>query len=188
MGVNSCSDGNENKKNDLKEIKGPNNENNKLDVVKEKKDYKSLINNIITNIRLNQEYDETKGLKIEKLDLFIDSIFPDNVPRDYIEIIRNQIHEIKNAEIGMQNDIKNIFQIKDIDNKHCCYFICSIKKVSETKINIAYKFNIINVSIRSIEKNQNEIKGQEEYKALIQNEVKKEFQKLNDITQQKINH
>lgn len=186
MGVDSSFNGNKNNKNDLYEIKGTNNENNKLDVVKEKKDSKSLINNIITNIRLNQEYDETKGLKIEYLDKFIDTIFPDNVPKGYIEIIRNQIHEIKDVEIGMKNNIKNIFEMKNIDNKHYCIFICSIKKVSETKINIAYKFQIINASIKPIETKPietkpNEIKEPEEFQALIQNEVKKEFKKLNEI-------
>jgi len=185
MGSDSSANGNGNNKNDLNEInkvKGMNKENNnKLDIVKEKKDSKSLINNIITNIRLNQEYDETKGLKIEYLDEFIDTIFPENVPKDYIEIIRNQINEIKNLGIGMQNNIKNIFEIKNIDNKNSCYFICSIKKISETKINLAYKFNIINVSIKPIEKMTKEIKGQEEYQALIQNEIKNEFKKLNEI-------
>ena len=191
MGVDSSFNGNKNNKNDLYETKGTNNENNKLDVVKEKKDSKSLINNIITNIRLNQEYDETKGLKIEYLDKFIDTIFPDNVPKSYIEIIRNQIHEIKDVEIGMKNNIKNIFEMKNIDNKHYCIFICSIKKVSETKINIAYKFQIINASIKPIETKPietkpietkpNEIKEPEEFQALIQNEVKKEFKKLNEI-------
>lgn len=37
MGVDSSFNGNKNNKNDLYEIKGTNNENNKLDVVKEKK-------------------------------------------------------------------------------------------------------------------------------------------------------
>ena len=181
MGVDSISNGNKNNKNDLNEIKGTNNENNKLDVVKEKKDSKSLINNIITNIRLNQEYDKTKGLKIEYLDRFIDTIFPDNVPKDYIETIRNQIHEIKDVEIGMQNNIRNIFEMKKIDNKHSCIFICSIKKVSEKKINIAYKFKIIDAGFKPNETKPNEIKESEEYQAVIQNEVKKEFKKLNEV-------
>lgn len=78
----------------------------------------------------------------------------------------------------MKNNIKNIFEMKNIDNKHYCIFICSIKKVSETKINIAYKFQIINASIKPIETKPietkpNEIKEPEEFQALIQNEIKK---------------
>lgn len=187
MGNDPSSNGNENNKKEINEknkVKGMNSENNnKLDIVREKRDPKILINNIITNIQLNQEIDQTKGLKIECLDKFIDTIFPESVPNDYIEMVRNQIHEIKNVEIGMQNNIKNIFEIKNIDNKSSCYFICSIKKISETKVNIAYKFNIINVSITPIEKKSNEIEGQghEQYRALMQNEIKKEFKKLNNM-------
>ena len=184
---NATSNGNDNRKNDLNDknkatIKEKKNENNnKIDVVKEKKDTKSLVNYIITNIHLNQEHDETKGLGIEDLDEYIDSIFPENVPKEYVNTVRNQINEIKNVEMGKQNNIKNIFEIKDIDNKNSCYFICSIKKVSEKILNIAYKLNILDVSIKPIEKISKEIKGQEEYQALMQNEIKKEFKKLNEI-------
>ena len=184
---NATSNGNDNRKNDLYDknkatIKEKKNENNnKIDVVKEKKDTKSLVNYIITNIHLNQEHDETIGLGIEDLDEYIESIFPENVPKEYVNTVRNQINEIKNVEIGIQNNIKNIFEIKDINNKNSCYFICSIKKVSEKKLNIAYKFNILDVSIKPIEKISKEIKGQEEYQALMQNEIQKEFKKLNEI-------
>lgn len=178
---------NNNNKNDLYDKKQAkvkvtkNVNNNKLDFANEKKDTKSLVNYIITNIQLNQEYDETIGLGIEHLDKYIDTIFPEYVPKEYVNNVRNQINEIKNVEIGIQNNIKNIFEIIDIDNKNSCYFICSIKKVSETEINIAYKYNTIDVSIKPIEKKSNEIKGQEEYQALIHNEIKKEFKKLNEI-------
>lgn len=162
--------------------KAKKNENdNKLDLVKEKKESKNLINTIITNIQLNKEIDETRELELEHLDEYIDSIFPENVPKDYIDKIRKDIYEIKNFQIGMQNNVKNIYEIQDIDNKNCCIFICSMRKVTENTINIAYKFNIIGVSIQSIKKNQNEIDEQEENKTLIKNAVNKEFQTLNEI-------
>lgn len=155
---------------------------NQLNIPKEKNenlDPKSIINNIMTNIQNNSECDETEELDLNYLDEYVDSIFPKNFPKDYVELIRSQIYEIKNAKIGSQNNIKNIFQLKQIDNQHCFYFLCSMKKITENTANIAYKFKIINFNFQIIGNKADEIIEKEENQSIIKSLINREYQKLN---------
>lgn len=157
--------------------------NNQLDIKKDKKekvDPKSILNTLMTNIQHNSEYDETEELDLNYLDEYVDSIFPKNFPKDYVELIRSEICEIKNVKIGGQNNIKNIFQLKQINNQNCFYFICSMKKITENTANIAYKFKIIDVSIQKIGIKADEIIEKEENKSIIENLINEEYQKLNE--------
>ena len=158
--------------------------------VQEKKDFEKGLKNpiyeIIANIQQNMEEDETKGLSIDYLDDFINSIFPENFPSNLIEDIKSKIYEIKNIELGEENKIRNFYKLQDLGNKQCFYFICSIKKITENSINIAYKFKILDVNIQNVEINKNsdnesnekEIK---ENQKLINNVIDTQYNKLNQL-------
>lgn len=178
---------NKNEKNNCQKTTEDNNNikreiNSQLDFPKEKNEKiepKSIINTIMTNIQHNSEYDETKELDLNYLDEYVESIFPKNFPKDYVKLIRSQIYEIKNAKIGDQNNIKNIFQLKQIDNQNCFYFICSMKKITENTVNIAYKFKIIEVNIQKIGIKADEIIEKEENQSIIESLINQEYKKLN---------
>ena len=166
-----------------------NNKNN-FQNMQEKKDLEKGLKNpiyeIIANIQQNMEEDETKGLSIDYLDDFINSIFPENFPSNLIEDIKSKIYEIKNIELGEENKIRNFYKLQDLGNKQCFYFICSIKKITENSINIAYKFKILDVNIQNVEINKNsdnesnekEIK---ENQKLINNVIDTQYNKLNQL-------
>lgn len=179
---------NKNEKNNSQKTSEDNNNNikreinNQLDIPKEKNEKiepKNIINTIMTNIQHNSEYDETEELDLNYLDEYVESIFPKNFPKDYVELIRSQIYEIKNAKIGDKNNIKNIFQLKQIDNQHCFYFICSMKKITENTVNIAYKFKIYEFNIKKIGIKADEIIKKEENQSIIESLINQEYKKLN---------
>ena len=110
---------------------------------------------IITNIQQNNEIDETKGLSIYHIKDYIDSIFPDNFPKNIIRDITSQIREMIKG-IENKNEIKYIFEINNINTKESFYFICGIKKDTEDTINIAYKFKVLNINISKIKISKNQ--------------------------------
>lgn len=151
--------------------------NNQLAIPKEKKekiDTNSVVNTVMTNIQQNSEYDVTEELDLDHLNEYVDSIFPSDVPKENVELIRAQIFEIKKAKIGEENKI-NIFEFNQINNQSCFYFIMSMKKVTENTANFAYKFNIIDISVQKIGIKPKEIIEKKESQVII----KKEYQKLN---------
>jgi hypothetical protein len=155
------------------------NKNNQLLIKKEKNnsiDPKSVINTIMTNIQQNSECDETEELDLDYLDDYIDTIFPCDFPKEHADLIRSQIYEIKNAKIGERNKIKNIFEFNQINNQSCFYFIMSMKKVTEKTANFAYKFKIMDISVKTVGIKLKEIIEKEENQDII----KKEYQKLNE--------
>lgn len=142
-------------------------------------DQKNILNTIMTNISQNLEYDEIEQLDLNYLDEYIDSIFPNDFPTEYIDLIRSQIYEIKNNEVGRVNNIKNTFQLKQLDNQRCFVFICSMKKVTENTANIAYKFKIIDMNIQKSGIELKEIIENKENQTMIKSLISEEYQKLN---------
>lgn len=137
-----------------KELK---NKNENYSVLDEKKineqnkneNIKKQSNHDIYEIITNSEYDETKGLNINYLDNFVNSIFPDDFPNKYIETIKLQFFDIK-KNIGNQNQIKYLIEFKEIKNNTSFFFICGVKKIDENTINIAYKFKILDIKIQKV--------------------------------------
>lgn len=174
---------NQKEKNNPKEPKQNNNKikeekNNQRDIPKEKKEIieqKSIINTLMANIQQNSECDETEELDLDHLDEYVDSIFPSDFPKENVELVRKEIYKIKDLKIGVQNDIKNIFVINQINNQSCFYFIMSMKKVTENTANFAYKFKIMDISFQKVGIKPKEIIEKEENQVII----KKEYQKLN---------
>lgn len=156
---------------------------NEVDI---KKKTNNVIYEIIANIEHNTEYDETKELYLDYLEVYINSIFPENFPINYIEDIKSKINEIKYLKIGDENKIQNLFEFHNLNNKQSFYFICSLKKISENTINIAYKFKIIDINIQTINISKNASNElvenvDKENQKLINNAINKEFQKLNKM-------
>ena len=189
MGIGpACSSSNKKEKNITKEVQKNNHinndKNNQLCIPqpqkqKENIDQKKLLKNIITNISQNSEYDETEELDLNYLDEYIDSIFPNDFPKEYIDSISSQIYEIKKYEVGGVNNIVNKFEFKQIDNQRCFIFICSMKKVTENTVNIAYKFKIVDISTQKLGIEAKEIFENKENQPMIKSFINEEYQKLN---------
>ena len=159
-----------------------NGKNNQLVKQKEEKediDPKDVINTIMTNIKHNTEYDIIEELELDYLDEYIDSIFPDDFPKENIDLIRRQMHEIVNYKIGEENKIKNMYELKQINNQNCFYFICSMKKITENTANIAYKFQIIDIKIKNPAIKPKEIIENQENQIIIKNVINQEYMLLN---------
>ena len=137
---------------------------------------------IITNIQQNNEIDETKGLSIYHIKDYIDSIFPDNFPKNIIRDITSQIREMIKG-IENKNEIKYIFEINNINTKESFYFLCGIKKDTEDTINIAYKFKVLNINISKIKISDKRLKSEGNFnynneEQLIHNAINNEKNKL----------
>lgn len=171
------------KKKEKKEIIGQNKKKDEtkgldLENPAEKKKEKKEIDEIITDIQQNMEENKTRGLNLNYLDVFIDSIFPDDFPQEYKQLIQNEINEIKNIDVGKQNKI-NIFELKNIGNKQSFCFMCVVKKVSEMKCDIIYRYKMMDIKAQNIKKQLNEnkdyLKRFEEVKQNIFNKLNEEI-------------
>ena len=147
------------------------NNNEKKEIINQEK----IINTLMTNIQQNSECDVTEELDLDHLDEYIDSIFPNDFPKESVELIRKEIYKIKDLEIGEKSDINNIFLVNQINNKSSFYFIMSMKKVTEKTANFAYKFKIMDISFQEVGIKPKEIIEKEENQVIIKNE----YQKLN---------
>ena len=137
---------------------------------------KKEIYDLFTDIHQNMERDETRGLYINYLEIFIDSIFPDNIPNFPNEIknyIKEEIKKFKN------NNYKstNLFKLENFDKDKSFCFICAIKKVDQKTCDIIYKFKIINKKIEKIKKIADE---NEQSKQLLNDFKEKELKQLNE--------
>ena len=72
--------------------------------------------------------------------------------------------------------MKLIYELKQINNQSCFYFICSMKKITENTTNIDYKFKIFDINIKNVA-----IKPKEtiENQTIIQNVINQEYMILN---------
>ena len=145
-------------------------------MVNEKEKDKKQLYELFINIDQNMEQDETKGLDIDYLVVFIVSIFPDNIPNIFIDFNRYLNEEIKNFKNGTNNQI-NLFKFDNFDKKQSFCFICVIKRVDKKTCDIIYKFKIINERIEKIKKVMNE---NEECKQLLTDFKEKELKQLNE--------
>ena len=72
--------------------------------------------------------------------------------------------------------MKLIYELKQINNQSCFYFICSMKKIIENTTNIDYKFKIFDINIKNIAIKQKETI---ENQTIIQNVINQEYMILN---------
>ena len=137
---------------------------------------KKEIYDLFTDIHQNMERDETRGLYINYLEIFIDSIFPDNIPNFPNEIknyIKEEIKKFKN------NNYKstNLFKLENFDKGQIFCFICVIKRIDDNTCDIIYKLKIINQRIENIKKFANE---NEEFKQSLIDFKENELKQLNE--------
>ena len=137
---------------------------------------KKEINDLLIDISQNMEEDETRGLNIDYLEAFFDSIFPANIPN-----ISNEIKNYFNAEIknfkNSNDNSTNLFKLENFDKDKSFCFICAIKKVDQKTCDIIYKFKIINKKIEKIKKIVDE---NEQSKQLLNDFKEKELKQLNE--------
>ena len=102
------------------------------------------IKHIINSITFNKEYDLTKELEIDALDIFVDSIFPCNFSKSIINEIKNQIYKIKDTKINESDRIQHLYILQNLDVQNYFYIIIFAKKITKKTITIAYKLMIEN--------------------------------------------
>jgi len=137
---------------------------------------KKEIYDLFTDIHQNMERDETRGLYINYLEIFIDSIFPDNIP-NFPNEIKNYIkEEIKKFKNNNYNSI-NLFKLENFDKGQIFCFICVIKRIDDNTCDIIYKLKIINQRIENIKKFANE---NEEFKQSLIDFKENELKQLNE--------
>lgn len=82
---------------------------------------------LISNIHLNSEKNEAKGLSINQIKDYIESIFPNNFPINIIkDIISKVVKIIKHIEYD-KNEIKYMFEINNINKKYSFYLVIGLK-------------------------------------------------------------
>ena len=96
------------------------------------------IKKIISSASSDCECDTTKGLQLNGLEQFINSIFPIDFPSKEIEEIRGHLLILKNKN----NKNLHLFILKNISKNQYYYFVLFAKKVSEKTLDISYKFRI----------------------------------------------
>lgn len=137
---------------------------------------KKEINDLLIDISQDIEEDETKGLNIDYLEAFFDSIFPANIPN-----ISNEIKNYFNAEIknfkNSNDNSKNLFKLENFDKGQIFCFICVIKRIDDNTCDIIYKLKIINQRIENIKKFANE---NEEFKQSLIDFKENELKQLNE--------
>ena len=105
---------------------------------------KNEIYQLITKIEQDDEIDETKGYNINHIKEYVDSIFPENCPKNITRDITSQIYEqIKHIE--NTGEIKYMYELNNINKRESFYFICAIQKETKDTVNIAYKFKILKI-------------------------------------------
>ena len=137
---------------------------------------KKEIYDLFTDIHQNMERDETRGLYINYLEIFIDSIFPDNIPNFPNEIknyIKEEIKKFKNNNYNSTN----LFKLENFDKGQIFCFICVIKRIDDNTCDIIYKLKIINQRIENIKKFANE---NEEFKQSLIDFKENELKQLNE--------
>ena len=71
-----------------------------------------------------------------------------------------------------------MYELKQINNQSCFYFICSMKEIIENTANIAYKFQIIDFKIKNPEIKPKEIIQNQENQIIIKNVINQEYMLL----------
>ncbi len=89
------------------------------------------------------------------------------------------MHEKINYKIAEENKIRNMYELNQINNQSCFYFICSMKKITENTENIAYKFQIIDIKIKNPAIKPKEIIENQENQIIIKNVINQEYMLLN---------
>ena len=67
--------------------------------------------------------------------------------------------------------MKLIYELKQINNQSCFYFICSMKKITENTTNIDYKFKIFDINIKNVSIKPKEIIENQENQTIIKNAI-----------------
>ena len=67
--------------------------------------------------------------------------------------------------------MKLIYELKQINNQSCFYFICSMKKIIENTDNIAYKFKIFDINIKNVSIRPIEVIENQENQTIIKNAI-----------------
>ena len=143
---------------------------------------KNEIYQLITKIEQDDEIDETKGYNINHIKEYVDSIFPENCPKNITRDITSQIYEqIKHIE--NTGEIKYMYELNNINKRESFYFICAIQKETKDTVNIVYKFKILNIDISKIKignryKNIGGNANNNEEEELIHNAINAEKNKL----------
>ena len=163
---------------------------NNNDLEKKEKHYKQIMDNtsitkekekkeiyeLFAEIQQNMEEDETKGLNIDDLEVFFESIFPDNIPNISNEI-KNYFNEEKRKFKNSNDNYTNLFKLENYDKDKSFCFICAIKKVDQKTCDIIYRLKIINKKIEIIKKIVDE---NEQSKKLLNDFMANELKQLNE--------
>ena len=75
--------------------------------------------------------------------------------------------------------MKLIYELKQINNQSCFYFICSMKKITENTTNIDYKFKIFDNNIKNVSIKTKEIIENQENQIITQNATNQAHTTLN---------
>ena len=99
------------------------------------------IKKMISSISIDCEYDKTKGLQINGLENFVNSIFPSDFPPKEIKEIKEHLSILNNKN----NKKFHLYIFKNISKYKCYYLVLYAKKDSQKTIDISYKFKIKNI-------------------------------------------